>query len=370
MSLANLNSSSSSQIMSFHIAFLNQALELAQQRRGFCAPNPAVGAVLVKSNEVIATATHYAPGQPHAEQILLAQAGTKAQGAALYVTLEPCCHWGKTPPCAELIIKAGVKQVYFGMLDSNPEISGKGMKLLQQAGIHCELVPHQAIANFYESYQFWWQTKRPFVTAKIALSLDGKIAGPHGKPVAITGAALKNYTHECRRKADAILTTVKTIIQDDPQLNVRLKDTILAKPIYILDRELKLPLTAQIFQTANSITLFHQPNVEKNRLAKLQALGVRCIAVNVDTDGLILNEVLAQIGKDGRHDLWVEAGGRCFQSFVNKGFMQRGLIYVAPIWLGENAQIAFSATGNMFSKTAKIKWHVVDEDAVCELYWH
>lgn len=351
--------------------FLSLSLKLAQQRRGFCSPNPAVGAVLVKNNQVIASAAHYAAGHLHAEQAVLAAAGANARGGILYVSLEPCCHWGKTPPCAELIIQAGISKVYFAMVDPNPEVSGKGLKKLQQAGIACELIAHPATIDFYGSYTFWRQTQRPFVTAKIALSLDGKIAGPKNAPVAITGTALQNYTHEQRRQADAILTTVTTIIQDDPQLNIRLQNSApIAKPIYILDRELRLPVTAKILQTAATLTLFHQSQVEESRLVALQALGIRCVVVKSSDDGLDLNEILIQIGADGCHDLWVEAGGHCFQSFIRNGLVQRALIYIAPICLGEAAVNAFHGEENIFSQANKIKWQVVGNDAVCELRWN
>ncbi|MGB6976420.1 MAG: bifunctional diaminohydroxyphosphoribosylaminopyrimidine deaminase/5-amino-6-(5-phosphoribosylamino)uracil reductase RibD, partial [Gammaproteobacteria bacterium] len=240
--------------------YLLEALELAELRRGFCAPNPAVGAVVVKQGRVLATGYHKASGQPHAEAEALGSLGDEARGATLYVTLEPCCHLGKkTPPCTELLIARGIREVYYGFTDPNPQVAGLGAQALQAAGIPCKHVPLASIDEFYQSYAHWWQTRQPWLTAKLALSLDGKIAGAKGKRMNITGAELQQYTHTLRHQADALLTTARTILNDDPQMNVRLGDKVIAKPLYIIDRELYLPLTARIWQTAKTICILHKP---------------------------------------------------------------------------------------------------------------
>ncbi len=357
--------------MTKHSIFLDQALQLAQQRRGFCAPNPAVGAVLVKNNQIIATSTHWAAGHPHAEQVLLEQVGAAVRDTTLYVTLEPCCHWGKTPPCTDLLIAAGIKEVYFAATDPNPAVAGKGALALRNAGIICESIDHSAINAFYQSYYFWRQHQRPYVTAKLAMSLDGKIAGNQGQPIAITGKELQKFTHSCRQNADAILTTAKTIIQDDPSLNIRFNDQVIGKPLYILDSELRLPLTAKIWRTATAITLFHGPNVMPQRLNALKAQGARCIAVAKTDNGLALANVLDKIGADGIHDLWVEAGGRCFQALCEEKLVQQGLIYIAPRWLGADAQSAFSNKIEVLLQSAtSIQWQNCGQDVISKISWH
>src|SRR3990167_2136538 len=170
-----------------HIHRLKQALSLAESQRGFCAPNPSVGALVVKEGELIAEGVHRGPMKPHAEVEAIHHAGNQAEGASLYVTLEPCCHWGRTPPCTDLIVKSRIKAVYYAFQDPNPKVAGQGAKQLQAAGIECHSVELPEVTDFYRSYHYWIREGRPWVTAKLAISLDGKIAGPHGEPVSLTG---------------------------------------------------------------------------------------------------------------------------------------------------------------------------------------
>lgn len=334
--------------MKQHNEYLSQALQLAALRRGFCAPNPAVGALLVKGNEILAQGYHLGSGHSHAEVEVLTPLGIEhSQGATLYVTLEPCCHWGKTPPCTELIIKQGIKKVFYGYADPNPLVAGKGAQQLREAGIECQLLNMDSITDFYRSYAHWWQYKTPWVTAKIALSLDGKIAGPQGNPVAITGAALQNFTHQWRKQSDAILTSAKTINADNPQLNVRLNGQTFRKPIYILDTHLSLSLNAQIFKTAEKIIIFHGPQIAAARLTALQALNAQCVAIPVDASGLNLSAVIKYIGNAGVHDLWVEAGGKCFAALITQKLVQRSFIYQSEKSLGTAAQAAFATDFNL-----------------------
>src|SRR3989344_2995168 len=163
--------------------YLKRALKLAEKRRGFCSPNPAVGAVVVKDGKIIGEGWHEKAGAPHAEVMALASAGSSAAGGILYVTLEPCSHTGRTPPCTDLIIKTGIKAVYYGFKDSNLTVSGQGEFYLKSAGIACEQIELPEINAFYRSYAHWLKTKKPWVTAKIALSLDEKIASVDGKPL-------------------------------------------------------------------------------------------------------------------------------------------------------------------------------------------
>jgi diaminohydroxyphosphoribosylaminopyrimidine deaminase/5-amino-6-(5-phosphoribosylamino)uracil reductase len=353
-----------------HHNYLLQALDLAKLRQGFCAPNPTVGAVVVKDGQVIAQGYHWAAGHPHAEAAALAQLDpSQCQGATLYLTLEPCCHYGRTPPCSLLLIQRGIKAVYYGFKDPNPIVAGKGREHLLQNGISCEQIPLAEIDAFYQSYFFWTQNRLPWVTAKIALSLDGKIAGTHGKPAAITGVELQKYTHQWRKRSDAILTTAKTIRQDNPQLNIRLEDETYAKPLYILDRCLTLPLQSQILHTTHSITAFHAADADVDRKKDLESAGIRCISLTQEYDKLSLVEALQHIGKDGVHDLWVEAGGRCFQSLLQEKLLHRALVYIGFKWLGQDAQPAFIEAVDLLDKVQQTRWQIFGQDVVCELQW-
>lgn len=350
-----------------HKNYLQQALDLAKIRRGFCAPNPSVGAVIVKNGEVIATGYHFAAGQPHAEIDALKKINNQAHDATIYVTLEPCCHFGKTPPCTEAIIKSGIKHVIYAYRDPNPVVAGKGEAALLAANIECQQVSLPEIDQFYKSYTYWQQTKKPFITAKIALTLDGKIAGKNNRPIPITEAPLNQYTHLNRKNSDAILTTAKTIIQDDPQLNARYQNETIPKPIYILDSQLTLPLTAQIFETAKSLTLFHAKNPSKDRLQALEALKVRCIPIDTNDSGLRLDQVIDFIGKDGIQDLWIEAGGQCFTTFADQNLLQKALIYIAPQAIGPEGLSAFNAPFDF--RTEQIQWQQFGNDVLCEIHW-
>jgi diaminohydroxyphosphoribosylaminopyrimidine deaminase/5-amino-6-(5-phosphoribosylamino)uracil reductase len=351
-----------------HTQHLKHALALAYQKKGSCAPNPSVGAVVVKNGQVIATAYHQAAGQAHAEVIALQQLSPEqAQDTSVYVTLEPCCHQGKTPPCTNLLIQRGVKAVYYGLVDPNPLVSGQGHRQLQAAGIECTHLPLPEITEFYNSYLYWTRLKRPFVTAKLAMSLDGKIAGFNGERVDITGSAAQLFTHQYRQQVDAILTTVRTVLLDDPQLNVRLATKeAQQKIIYVLDKNLQFPPHAKLLNTAKKLILFHQEKVLEKQKQFLESQGIRCVAVPLTNDKMDMNAVLAQIGQDGMHDLLLEAGGRCFESCMLDKQIQRAFVYIALKWLGPDAQLAFAHKTTIFDGVRDLKWHVLGQDIVGE----
>lgn len=350
-----------------HLAYMKLALALAKERRGFCAPNPAVGALVVKDGVVLAEGKHWAAGQPHAERDALNKLEGKAKGTIMYVTLEPCCHFGKTPPCTQGIIDAGIERVYYGFQDPNPTVGGKGAQELIAAGIPCEQVQLSEIDEFYQSYSYWLEHRRPFVTGKIALSFDGKIAGPKGKRVLITGKMLQRLTHEYRRNSDALLTTANTIIHDDPELNVRLDQESIAKRIYILDSQLRLPLDAKVLTTASEVIIFHEKDADEKGRQQLRNKNIRCVPIQKDKNGMRLKDVIKTIGEDGIHDLWVESGGRCFQSLVEQRLLNRALIYLAPKILGPQAKPAFNESLALLNGAKVVEWESYGEDAVCRL---
>lgn len=346
--------------------FLYQALQLAKIRRGFCSPNPSVGAVIVsESGEILATGYHWGAGHAHAEVDALRKLNGKADNATIYITLEPCCHWGRTPPCTDAIIQAGIKRVVYGFQDPNPLVSGKSAAILAEKNIQSDYVSIPDITEFYTSYRYWQQTQQPFITAKIALSLDGKIAGEKGEPIQITGSALKELTYQYRKNSDALLTTAKTIICDNPQMNVRGAEVI-SKPVYILDRDLQTPLEATIFSTAKSVTLFHRNTMDQDALEKFTHKNIRCIAIPVEDNKLNLKAVIEQTGQDGVHDLWIEAGGICFSEFARQNLLQKILMYVAPRWVGVG-QSAFDKAFSLDLSTSIVSWRQVGNDAVCEI---
>jgi len=321
--------------------YLQLTLDYAKNRQGFCAPNPAVGALVVKNEEIISSGYHQGCGQAHAEvNALVHFAEGELADATVYISLEPCCHQGRTPPCTDLLIRHRPKRIVFAYYDPNPEVAGKGQALLEAAGIRCEYLEIPAISLFYRAYAHWQRTQRPWVIVKLALSQDEKIAGEKGEPVALTQRSLQRFTHQQRQNADALLTTARTIQADDPHLNVRCSDNY-AKPLYILDSYLNTPSSAKIFNTCSEVIIFHQANVEAERRASLIQRGAQCRIIGHDTEGLNLKAVLASIGQDGRHQLWVEAGGRCAQALLMQQLVHTLYLYQSSKTLGENAVAAF-----------------------------
>lgn len=350
-------------------SYLKQALALAKLRRGFCAPNPCVGAIVIKDGKILASGYHWASGYPHAEVEALNKLDTSlSKAATLYVTLQPCCHTAKkTPPCTELIIAKGITHVVYGFRDPNPAVGNRTDNILSQAGISCCHYPLPEIDCFYASYQFWWQHQRPFATAKLAISLDGKIAGQHGQRIQLTGKIAQQFTHQQRHDTDIILTTAQTIKSDNPLLNSRLGANSDAKPIAILDSRLSVPTSAQIFNSAKNVSLFYNASLGTQGQKKFSHLNVRCIPVAFH-QGLDLLDILKQLGHDGYHDVWIEAGGRCFQAFAQKQLLQRAFIYVAPRWLGTNAQHAFT-NKRVLSSAAHSSAFSLGKDACFEFNW-
>lgn len=320
--------------------YLLLALQQAEQGLGVCAPNPAVGAVIVKQGEVIAQGYHRGPGTDHAEVDAIKQC-EDLQDCTLYVTLEPCCHTGRTPPCTKAIIDAGISRVVFASHDPNRHVAETGQQVLNAAGIACSQMAIPEIERFYAPYFYWLKHEMPWLTGKLAMSFDAKIAGPGGKPVKITGEHLARLTHQCRLKADALLTTVKTVMADNPSFNVRLADRTLKKPLYILDGRAELPLHAKVFDTTQSITIFHAPDAELSAIEALQEKNVSCVPVPYNA-GLDLSAVKAYLGKVGLHHVWLESGGSALSAFMQARLLDELLLYIAPRLLGRNAYRAFT----------------------------
>lgn len=352
-----------------HRFYLLRALELAKSRRGYCAPNPAVGALIVKEGVILAEGVHPGCGEPHAEVMAINAMNNKAQtsGATFYISLEPCAHHGRTPPCTEAILAAGIKRVVYAYRDPNPIVAGEGHAQLKAAGLEVLAVPVAEINEFYQSYAYWLHTRKPWLRAKLAMSLDGKIAGPGGQRVTITGPKLKEHTYRCRRRSDAILTSATTIQNDDPFLDIRLENVIENKRLYILDRRLQIPTTAAIWQNTQPITVFYS-ELNNAKLSEMpQRQGIDYIAISEHNDQLTLTEILAKIGSDGVHDLWVEAGGKLLSSLLADDLVQELQLVSSPVWLGSSAQSAFSDNQLNIKDFIFKRYFQVGEDVVCEM---
>lgn len=326
-----------------HASFLQAALKQAWLGRGKAAPNPAVGAVAVLNEKIIAQAFHQGVGHLHAEQALFQALPSDCSHITLYVTLEPCNHWGRTPPCVEGIVERKFKQVVYAYRDPNPLVSANNTpEILQSHGIDVLHYALPEIDAFYESYAFWTRTGRPWVTVKVAQSLDGKIAGKDGEQIQLSNAACAEFTHQERLHTDVILTTAKTIIKDNPQLNARINDEIISKPVAILDRNNTLASSAQIHQTAEKI---HHYDARFD-----------------------IEAVLEDLGRKGYHDVWVEAGGMLFSTLHAKALVQRTHLYLVPKALGRNATPLYHEAFCL-TDAKKTTYEILDDNVKLTFDW-
>lgn len=347
-----------------HEKFLLAALELAKKGQGCCAPNPAVGALAVRNGDIIAQAWHHGAGTPHAEQLVLSQLAPKTPGISLYITLEPCNHWGRTPPCVDAIINHGIEKVFFAYSDPNPLVAEKNSTaLLQAQGIEVSHIPIDAINEFYQSYSYWTRTHKPWVTAKMAQSLDGKIAGPMGERVHLSNDLCHQLTHQMRQNSDVILTSARTIEQDNPKMNVRLSTIEKAKPVVIIDSQLRLNTDAAIFSTASHCLIYHIEGAAAKDYPNTSLYVAPSHSNQVD-----LSWVISHLGSLGFHNIWVEAGGSLFNVLHLEGLVQRTYLYITPHVLGQKALSAW-VEPSLFERKHKVSWRLMDDNVVLCLDW-
>jgi len=327
------------------LQLMRVALRLARRGFGATAPNPMVGAVLVKGGKIIGRGWHRRAGEPHAEIEALRDAlkqHANPRGATLYVTLEPCCTQGRTPPCTQAIIAAGIRRVVVGATDPNPRHAGKGFKILQRAGLTVEPgVCAAECTELNEAFNHWIIRHTPFVTVKAAMTLDGKIATASGESKWITGDKARQYGMKLRQGSDAILVGVNTILADDPSLTVR---TRAAKPLrrLVLDSRARTPLTAKIVtdEFAALTAIVVSPLAPKNRVMALaEKVNVILAPLTQPADGkrpaaINLRWLLKRIGAENISSLLVEGGGEVNASFLLGGLTQRVAFFYAPKILG------------------------------------
>lgn len=311
-----------------HLKFINLAYDLALKGWGHVSPNPMVGAVLVKSGRVIAEGWHPFYGGPHAEAMAIAAAGAKAQGADLYVTLEPCSHVGKTPPCTRTIIQAGIKRVFVGTRDPNPKMNGRSIRILQKAGIVVQVgFLEKELKAMNESFNHYIVHKQPFVTAKIAQTLDGKIANKNGESRWITSEETRAYAHDLRFGHDAIIVGINTVLKDNPALNSTPRKSI--KKI-ILDTHLRMPTTGKIYTQTKAQDILIFTSIKKTK--KLNATIIQAPLKNRKID---LKWVLHYLGEQQIANVLIEGGSQVIGNALKRGLVQKMMVYVAPKIMGE-----------------------------------
>ncbi len=347
-----------------------RAKRASEVYRGRCAPNPAVGAILLKEGQMVSEGVHRGCGNPHAEVEAICAAGDKTQGATLCVTLEPCCHHGRTPPCTDAIIEAGIKEVFYAYTDPNPLVAGKGAAILESAGIPCQKVDVPEVTAMYRAYAHWVKTGRPYLRAKLACSLDGKIAHAGGKPAAISGEQAARKTAIDRLHADAILTSINTVLADDPQLNVRQEGKITPKPVWVLDSKLRFPKSARLWHTASQLVLCHSHTLYKDALSAFSKTAAQLQAIAEDESGRLSWEaLLLDMGSQGLHEVWVEAGPTLVESLLASGYLNELIVSVSPCVLGPDAMPGFQAVGDLMKGSSSVEWQPLGETARCTILY-
>jgi diaminohydroxyphosphoribosylaminopyrimidine deaminase / 5-amino-6-(5-phosphoribosylamino)uracil reductase len=359
------------------VQYMQQALELARGGLGFVSPNPLVGCVLVKDGAIVGQGYHQRFGGPHAEVHALQEAGPQARGAVLYVNLEPCSHIGKTPPCADAVIQAGVKRVVVALRDPNPLVAGSGLSRLMAAGIMVTVgVCEAAARKLNEAFVKYITTRRPFVTLKSAMTLDGKIATRTGASQWITGEAARREGHRLRHAADAILVGIGTVLQDDPQLTTRLPDQQGVNPLrVIVDSTLRLPLHARVNDVANDrrtlvVTTARAPI---DRSVPLRTRGIEVVCLPAYDDGLVdLEALFRYLGERGVASVLVEGGATLSATLLRRHLVDKVLLFMAPKIIGGDGISAVGPCGvETMAQVINLRHVVVqrlEDDVLLEAY--
>ena len=318
--------------------YMELALELAAKAKGRTTPNPMVGAVIVKDGQIIGQGYHKQAGSPHAEVNALQDAGDMAEGATVYVTLEPCSHYGKTPPCTKALIEAGVGRVVTAMEDPNPLVAGSGLEELAAAGIEVEsgLLETEA-QKLNEAFIKYITEEKPFVILKNAMTLDGKIATRTGDAKWISSSDSRQYVHRLRDEVDGILVGIGTVLADNPRLTTRLPNKEGEDPIRIvLDSRLRIPLNYNLItQESEAETIIATTELaDKEKIKQLKKLGVRVLILPSEDNRVDLDSLLLELGKLEIVSLLVEGGSQISASFLFSGLVDKILYFIAPKIIG------------------------------------
>ncbi len=360
--------------------FMQAALELAEKGRGCTSPNPMVGSVVVRNGEIVGRGYHQKAGEPHAEIEALLDAGEKSQGATLYVNLEPCCHYGRTPPCVGRIIQAGIRRVVVAMEDPNPKVKGRGIQELRAAGIEVQAgILENEARKLNEAFIKYITTGQPFVVCKMAMSLDGKIATVSGESKYITHPQSREWVHRLRSELDAVMVGINTVIKDDPLLTVRLENQSGRNPHrVIIDSTLRIPLEARVLDkdpvAKTLIFTLESAPVEKRK--HLEAQGALVFSVKKNDQGkVLLRSVLEQLGQMEISSLLIEGGAEINASAFQENLVDKVICFIAPkIIGGRNAPTPVGGKGILKLSEAiplyEVQARMLGEDVMIEGYVH
>lgn len=322
-----------------------RALRLAERGLYTTDPNPRVGCVLVRDNQIVGEGWHLRAGEPHAEVHALQNAGESSVGATAFVTLEPCCHHGRTPPCTAALMQAGVERVIMAMEDPDRRVRGGGQSVLEQAGINVQVGLHRAEAEALNAgFVRRMKLGRPYVRCKVAASFDGKTAMASGESQWITGAEAREDVHRLRARSGAVLTGIGTIMADDPSLNARTDAPVVQPRRIVLDTHLRIPPTVKTLRLEGDVVVFASHD-EPSRRRALEAAGASVELVAVGSRGVDLGEVLSRLAELGTNEVLVEAGNRVSGAFLEAGLIDELVVYFAPHIMGHGGLPMFALPG-------------------------
>lgn len=357
--------------------FMKKALALAEKAMGQASPNPTVGCLIVRKGQIVGRGWHEYDLLHHAEVRALQESGEHSRGATVYVTLEPCCHQGRTPPCVSGLIQAGISRVVVARIDPDPRVAGKGIECLRSAGIPVDVgLMSEEAGRLIESYACHRITGLPLVTSKVGMSLDGKIGTGSQEGRSITSAESREFGQDLRRSADAILVGIGTILFDDPRLTYRAAAPK-SRPLLriVLDSELRTPSAARLLQTCpqDPVLIFCGPHASPLRVRELEGKGAEIIHIPGSGHELDLVAVLRELGKRSVLGLLVEGGSRVHWSFVSRNLVDKFLFIIAPLILGGRNSVS-SVGGAGYSTAADapkyriLRSYFVGPDMIVETY--
>ncbi|SHH41248.1 diaminohydroxyphosphoribosylaminopyrimidine deaminase [Caloranaerobacter azorensis DSM 13643] len=360
-----------------NIKYMKRALELAEKGAGFVNPNPMVGCVIVKNGSIIGEGYHKYFGQNHAEVEALNSVVENPENSTMYVTLEPCSHFGKTPPCVNRIINSGIKKVIIATLDPNPLVSGKGVEILKNNGIEVEIgMLENEARKLNEIFIKYITTKVPFCLMKTAMTLDGKIATKFSDSKWITSKTSRHYVHKLRHRYSAIMVGINTIIVDNPQLTVRLKNFKGKNPVrVIVDSRCRIPLDAKVVKDVSNARTIVATTVlaDKSKTKKLKELGVEVLTTPTINGRVDLNYLMKKLGEMGIDSVLLEGGGTLNYSALKSNIVDKINFFIAPKIIGGHlSKTPVDGDGVPFVKDSfyidNITIHKLDEDIMIEGY--
>jgi diaminohydroxyphosphoribosylaminopyrimidine deaminase/5-amino-6-(5-phosphoribosylamino)uracil reductase len=320
--------------------WMKRAICLAEKGRGRTSPNPVVGAVLVKEGISVGEGYHAKAGEAHAEIIALRNAGQAARGSTLYINLEPCIHYGKTPPCAPVIIEAGVRRVVIGTEDPNPLIKGKGLESLRRAGLEVKVgILEKECQRLNEAFHKYILKREPFVILKVAATLDGRIATRDGESKWISGETSRRFVHRLRNQVDGVVVGINTVLKDDPMLTARVTGG--RDPLRIvLDSRLRIPGQAKVIKEDPSKTIIATTGLAaRDKKERLEEMGVKILVLDSKHQRVSLKPFLSKLGEMGITSLLVEGGGQVNGSFLGEGLIDKLILFISPRVIGDDQAI-------------------------------